>query len=344
MSDTLSFKCPEDGCPIDASGVNDEELTEIILVHKKVKHRKSFEYTHLGMLPPEIMLMILGYVVPDCKNCFLQRDLLRLGSVCKRLNKLTKTADLYKDIRLTDECCPLPTVSTFAAIIENCGAKLARIRCNYKSKDLLSVALQRCGDVIEEIQVGNMNVWSSLHVPSKILLDIKKWNPKSLNLIKFRNITFKINKKTKKELFYSRIYGLNIDWTDDTPQDCEDRNARNARKGICAGFPIHALRSIQSLQQVNVKLHTNDSSATKARIKESMLDNLRVDYASIPPLNNYKLSYKEEAGQLEINVERSTEHPPFETKPEVSSLIRCDLVFEFLVHFFCHRNQKVNQD
>ena len=29
---------------------------------------------------------------------------------------------------------------------------------------------------------------------------------------------------------------------------------------------------------------------------------------------------------------------------EVSSLIWCGLVFEFLVHFFCCRNQKVNQD
>ena len=29
---------------------------------------------------------------------------------------------------------------------------------------------------------------------------------------------------------------------------------------------------------------------------------------------------------------------------EVSSLIWCGSVFEFLVHFFCSRNQKVNQD
>ena len=29
---------------------------------------------------------------------------------------------------------------------------------------------------------------------------------------------------------------------------------------------------------------------------------------------------------------------------EVSSLIWCGLFFEFLVHFFCSRNQKVNQD
>ena len=106
----LSYKCPEDGCPLVISGVNSEELADIVQVHKRVIHRKIFEETRLGKLPPEIMLKILRYVTPDCRKCFRQRDLLRLGTVCKKLNQLTKTADLFREIRLTDECCPLPTV------------------------------------------------------------------------------------------------------------------------------------------------------------------------------------------------------------------------------------------
>ena len=93
--------------------------------------------------------MILGYVVPDCNKCFLQRDLMRLGLVCKKLNQLTKTGDFYRNIKLTDECCPLPTAEAFAMMIEKSGTKVKRIGCNYRSKDLLPVALQRCGDVIE---------------------------------------------------------------------------------------------------------------------------------------------------------------------------------------------------
>ena len=77
-----------------------------MLVHKDLKHRKSFEKTQLGSLPQEILIMILGYVVPDCNKCFLQRDLLKLGSVCKKLNELVKISDLYKEINLSGECCP----------------------------------------------------------------------------------------------------------------------------------------------------------------------------------------------------------------------------------------------
>ena len=313
MSDTLSFKCPEDGCPMDISGVDAEELTDFLLVHKRVKHRKSFECTPLGMLPPEIMLKILGYVIPDCRKCFLQRDLMRLGLVCKKLNQLTKTADFYMDIKMTDECCPLPPAEAFAMMIEKSGSKMKRIGCNYRSKDLLSVALQICGDVIEEIQVGNMNVLDSLDVPTRMLEDITKLNPKSLNVIKFKSITFTISEKMREEPFYLRIHNLNIDEMDDTPQECYKPNMRkDARLGFCGGFAIHALRHIQSLQRVKVKLHANDPNGTKALFEQIIL---LIAYTS---LSHYKLSYKEEAGQLEINVERSTEHPEFDTKPEVA--------------------------
>ena len=56
-------------------------------------------------------------------------------------------------------------------------------------------------------------------------------------------------------------------------------------------------------------------------------------------------------GGLGVDARRDEIRPPRTTGTaflllwtEVSSLIRCDSVFEFLVHFFCYRNQKVNQD
>ena len=310
---------------MDISGVNAEELTEMILVHKRVNHRKNFECTQLGRLPPEILLKILGYVVPDCEKCFLQRDLMRLGSVCKKLNRLTKTADLYKEIRLTDECCPLPTVEAFAAMMENSGSKMKRLRCNYKCRNLLSFALKRCGDVIEEIHVENTEEWTSMEVPASMLEDISKLNPKALTLIKFNHITFTLAKKTSNEPFFSRIHDLNINWIDDAPKVYESdmsKDARTvycARAGYCAGFPVLALRHIQSLRQVSVNLHTNDPSGTELLCKESV-----EPYAS---LSHYKLSFYNIEGAkqlpeghqfLEITVERSTEHPQFETEPEVA--------------------------
>ena len=158
------------------SGVNADELEDIILVHKRVIHRKIFEETRLGKLPPEIMLKILGYVTPDCRKCFRQRDLLRLGTVCKKLNQLTKTADLFREIRLTDECCPLPTDEVLARMLEKSGAKTRKIVCNYTSRELLSVALESCGDSIEEIHAINKCNIALPEVVAKI--DSYKWeNP-----------------------------------------------------------------------------------------------------------------------------------------------------------------------
>ena len=111
------FKCPEDGCGMYMVGVDATEWEEFIPFHKYLKHSKNFEKTDLGRLPMEVLLKILGYVVTDCKDCFLQRDLLRLGMVCKKLNQLTKLPDFYKQIQLSDVCCPLPSSDVFDRMI-----------------------------------------------------------------------------------------------------------------------------------------------------------------------------------------------------------------------------------
>ena len=134
-------------------GVSSTQGMEIVKSHQDLHHRKSFEKTQLGRLPPEILLHILRYIVPDCKDCFLQRDLLRLASVCKRLNQLTKLADFYREVKLSDECCPLPTPQVMGEILRRSGSKLKKIVCNFKCRDLLFVAVLQCRDTVQEINV-----------------------------------------------------------------------------------------------------------------------------------------------------------------------------------------------
>ena len=86
----------------------------------------------------------MSYIVPDCKKCFLQRDLLRLGSVCRKFNELTKVADFYKEIKLSDECCSLPTPQVLAQMLNKSGSKLKKIVCSYKCEYLLYVAVANC--------------------------------------------------------------------------------------------------------------------------------------------------------------------------------------------------------
>ena len=81
MTEEPSFRCPEQGCKMFMGGVSEAEWVELLLVHKDLNHRNTFKETNLGKLPPEILLKILQYIIPDCKRCFIQRDLLKLGLV-----------------------------------------------------------------------------------------------------------------------------------------------------------------------------------------------------------------------------------------------------------------------
>merc|ERR1711884_94396 len=123
-------------------------------------------------MPPEIMLKILGYITPDCKKCFLQRDLLKLGLVCKEFKRLAESADFYKEINLIDECCPLPSNEALRAVLKNSGSKLRKIVCDYRCRDLLRIAVEECGDTIEEINVENDDLFSTLEVPAYMMGDI----------------------------------------------------------------------------------------------------------------------------------------------------------------------------
>ena len=108
-------------------GEDTAELQEYMELHRASKHRKILEYTVLGNLPTEILLKILGYVTPDCKDCFQQREIIKLGAVCKRLNELVKAPELYKEIRFIGKCCPMPPRSLRKDIFKNRGSQLKRL-------------------------------------------------------------------------------------------------------------------------------------------------------------------------------------------------------------------------
>ena len=91
MAPIPSLKCPEKGCDFTVIGHDVEELMECLQVHKHSKH-----FFNLGGLPNEILIKILGYVVPECKDCFQQRDIIKLASVSKRLNGLVRAPDFYR--------------------------------------------------------------------------------------------------------------------------------------------------------------------------------------------------------------------------------------------------------
>ena len=203
---------------------------------------------------------------------------------------------------MTDECCQLPTLATFASMMETSGAKMKRIICNYRCKELLSFALQRWGDVIEQVHVENTVAWRFLRVSASLLEDISWTNPAALTLIKFKNMTFTVAKKTSKEPICSRIHDLNIDWTDsDFPN-----------RAYCVAFPALALRHIQSLRRVSIKLLTHDPTTTRHSFQQNRYLN------ALLSLHKLLSRYKEGDGQLEITVERSNEYPQFEMEPEAA--------------------------
>ena len=78
-----SFKLSEDG--------------KITRVDRKVEESDEIKQSkHLMDLPDDVLIKILGYVVPvpSCEDCFEQRAILRLGRVNKRIYALSKVCQV----------------------------------------------------------------------------------------------------------------------------------------------------------------------------------------------------------------------------------------------------------
>ena len=177
MAEISSFKCPEYGCKMSIDGVSEEEFQEYLNLHRDKYHRKVFDETELGRLPLEVLLKILSYIVPDCRSCFIQRDLFKLGSVCKKFNEVIKAPELYWEINLSGKCCPLPTDEIFLEMMDS-GSQLKKITCNYQCRNLLIIAIVRCRNSLQKIHVEDNNI--KLDVPTNMLSDISRLNPAAL--------------------------------------------------------------------------------------------------------------------------------------------------------------------
>ena len=310
-------------------GASEAEWFTFLPIHNNFTHRITFEETELGRLPLEILLKILGYVTPDCKSCFLQRDLLRLGSVCKKLNEIMKAPDLYKEMNLSDECCPLPTKKVFEKMVEKSGSQLKRIRGNYKCRDLLYIAVTKCGNVLQEIHVEEPQEpkkHTSLSVPADMLHDISRLNPSALIKMRFQNnsfeLTMNVRGKGGKQLF-KRIHELSISWNFNreiyfyTAYNFSDRLRDYSFIKDFKYFldvPTFALQNIQGLKRAILKMalpnhiQLNDETERKIREKVEALD------ASLC----HKMCYKKGTQTLEIITELKSEIDQLQKEPEAA--------------------------
>ena len=245
MASLTTLKCPEYGCYFMVSGQEQDaaELTEFMSTHKYSKHSKNFADTVLGRLPPEILLMILGYVVPDCKNCFRQRYLLNLGLVCKKLNQLTKAAEFYREVTLSAgslHCagslhyrCPIPELQDLDKMLATSGAKLKTIKrvtvehckrqlqtytatvnhfCAEENiKRLFHRTIEKCGSSIENICIE----YNRFHEVSEVLQTFNRFlNPPALVNLTFKRgrytATLQLDNDSGHKPLFSRIHGLSV--------------------------------------------------------------------------------------------------------------------------------------
>ena len=262
---------------------------------KTVTDSRSFEDTNLGRLPPEILLMILGYVVPNCKECFRQRDLLQLGMVCKRLYELTKTADLYREIRLTEKCCPLPSVNIFEAMLDVSGAQLRKVTFDPRSMEMLSHAvLEKCLNTIKEIEVveqGKKGPWP------ETWLKISKLNLPALTRLELRfskiSTRFTLAPMEYKDMpFDSRIQSIDFLWRDTEGSISIEPKSFGQAAGAFMG-------RYQSLKRVRNKMNS------LLNCTESVIEMAKEGLGEYSSFSQCEVSWRMEEGEIVLEVARN---------------------------------------
>ena len=263
---------------------------------KTVTDSRSFEDTNLGRLPPEILLMILGYVVPNCKECFRQRDLLQLGMVCKRLYELTKTADLYREIRLTEKCCPLPSVNIFEAMLDISGAQLRKVTFDHRShRSLLShIVLEKCRDTIKEIEVEEQG---RIGRRPEMWRKVSSFNLPALTRLEFNysktSTRFTLAPMDHKDMpFLSRIQSIDFLWTEPEFSLFLDPKSFGRAAGKYMG-------KFQNLRRVRNKMYglLNCTESVMEMVKEGLGEE-----SSFPQC---EVSWRKEEGEIVLEVARN---------------------------------------
>ena len=263
---------------------------------KTVTDSRSFEDTNLGRLPPEILLKILADVVPNCKECFRQRDLLKLCMVCKRLYQLTKTADLYREIRLTEKCCPLPSVNIFEAMLDVSGAQLRKVTFNLRSFEMLSrpVLEKRC-NTIKEIEVEEQDrigprpeIWlkmSKSHLPALTHFTHFRYSKMS--------IRFTLAPMEQKDMpFPSRIQSIDFLWCDPEGSILLEQKSFGRAAGIFMG-------RFQNLKRVRNKMYS------LLNCTESVMEMAKEGLGEYTLISQCEVSWRKEEGEIVLEVARN---------------------------------------
>ena len=238
MTSTLSLGCPEKGCEVRVIGYDAEELTEMLKFHKHSKH------WNLGRLPNEILIKILGHVVPDCKECFRQREILRLGSVSKRFYELTRAAVLYRDINLTHcDDHPTPPMTMIYRIIEASGPQLKKLLLtipgkNYAWYEQFNVLRQEFAKVLALLKGGNLTALNQVELKQKNMTMSTQGVRGTHTTTTKLSIQITLNKMTNKEPIFERLQNLRIDF------DCWSFQSE------VIALAVAAIDSIRSLKQV----------------------------------------------------------------------------------------------
>ena len=269
----------------------------LMRLHTDSKHGESFEKTNLGRLPPEILLHILGYVVPDCNICFRQKYILKLGMVCKQLNEVVKSPELYRElvtvVRHPGVCLSggsyrtrtFVSKSFFEKIIKNSGSCLRKITFGHTSwTKMILYSLRNRGDIIQEIIE---EVITTKTIPKR-LKKLSEINPTALSHLQFDTgfhrigiLEFTLAQKKSGESFYSRIVGLTVGVA------CTRSVIFLERMEKMATLIALAISSIPNLQKVKVWHRALNISIISDKFK-NILENH--DLLSI-----YQLSYSVES-------------------------------------------------
>ena len=306
-------RCLYENCDIVIMGNDSKNLMKF---HIDSKHGVSFEKTNLGRMPPEILLRILGYVVPDCRTCFQQKYILELGSVCKKLNEIIKSPELYRELihkdflasfhSASNYCNPAVEIVTerlsqsfFEKMIKNHGSQLRKITFGEGKEKMILHSLKTRGDTIQEIyEIGIKH-----KKISRRLTQISRINPVALSRlvfdvncsnsplgdfvspIYFPLVAFTLSQKRSKEPLHSRIRELKVARAN-IPFSYDDLAGD-------ATFVAQAICGIQNLQKVTIRYPETIYVPGTAEILTVLItfkDCLERDESLSP----YHISYSEE--------------------------------------------------
>ena len=237
MASIPSLKCPEKGCDLMVTGHDIDKLMEFLKVHKHNKH------WNIGRLPNEILFKILGYLVPDCEDCFQQREILKLASVSKRFNELVKAPDFYKEIKIgLCSTHPSPSMTDIYGIIRRSGSQLTRI--TYEIPKPIYNA---------QLYTEYFNAWVKEF--ANLMTFIHEHNLTALTLLEIGTfqdeLKLTMTMKRGSGPIYRRIESLRID------HHMIDSRYLTFFDKHTASFACSAISAIQSLEQVKIRRYIN---------------------------------------------------------------------------------------